>query len=72
MGTEDGKLYMFGAVDRTAKFAYAELHPRATRMIAKNFFDNLAKTVPYKIPTIPTGAVIDKIGPASPQMSAMK
>jgi len=32
--TEDGKLYMFVAVDRAAKFAYAELHPRATRTIA--------------------------------------
>ena len=25
--TEDGKLDMFVAVDRTSKFAYAELHP---------------------------------------------
>jgi hypothetical protein len=35
--TEDGKLYMFVAVDRTSKFAYAELHSHATRMIAKDF-----------------------------------
>jgi hypothetical protein len=34
--TEEGKLYMFVAVDRTSKFAYAKLHPRATRMIAKD------------------------------------
>jgi hypothetical protein len=27
--TEDGKLHMFVAVDRTSKFAFAELHPRA-------------------------------------------
>jgi hypothetical protein len=44
---EDGKLYMFVAVDRTSKFAYAELHPRATRTIAKDFLDNLIKAVPY-------------------------
>ena len=35
--TEEGKLYMFVAVDRTSKFAYAELHPPATPMIAKDF-----------------------------------
>jgi transposase InsO family protein len=52
--TEDGKLYMFVAVDRTSKFAYAELHPRATRTIAKDFLDNLIKTVPYKIHTVLT------------------
>jgi hypothetical protein len=46
--TEDGKLYMFVAVDRTSKFAYAELHPRATRIIAKDFLDNLTNAVPYK------------------------
>jgi transposase InsO family protein len=52
--TEDGKLYMFVAVDRTSKFAYAELHPRATRIIAKDFLDNLTKAVPYKIHTVLT------------------
>ena len=52
--TEDGKLYMFVAVDRTSKFAHAELHPRATRTIAKDFLDNLIKTVPYKIHTVLT------------------
>jgi transposase InsO family protein len=45
---------MFVAVDRTSKFAYAELHPRATRMIAKDFLDNLTKAVPYKIHTVLT------------------
>ena len=52
--TEDGKLYMFVAVDRASKFAYAELHPRATRTIAKDFLDNLTKAVPYKIHTVLT------------------
>jgi transposase-like protein len=52
--TEDGKLYMFVAADRTSKFAYAELHPRATRIIAKDFLDNLTKAVPSKIHTILT------------------
>jgi len=52
--TEEGKLYMFVAIDRTSKFAYAKFHPRATRMIAKDFLDNLTKVVPYKIHTILT------------------
>jgi transposase InsO family protein len=52
--TEDGKLYMFVAIDRTSTFAYAELHPRATRLIAKDFLDNLTKAAPYKIHTILT------------------
>ncbi len=49
--TEDGKLFMFVAVDRTSKFAYAE---SATRMNAKDFLDHLTKAVPYKIHTILT------------------
>jgi hypothetical protein len=52
--TEDGKLHMFVAVDRTSKFAFAELHPRATRTIANGFLDNLIKAVPYKIHTVLT------------------
>jgi hypothetical protein len=52
--TEEGKLDMFVAVDRTSKFAYAELHPRVTRMIAKDFLNNLTQAVPDKIHTILT------------------
>jgi hypothetical protein len=51
--TEDGKLDMFVAVDRTSKFAYAELHPRATRIIAKDSLDNLTKAL-FKIHTVLT------------------
>jgi hypothetical protein len=35
--TEQGKLYLFVAIDRTSKFAYAQLHERATRRIAADF-----------------------------------
>ena len=52
--TEEGKLYLFVAIDRTSKFAYAELHERATRMLAKEFMEQLIKAVPYKIHTILT------------------
>ncbi|MFP4098772.1 MAG: IS481 family transposase [Alphaproteobacteria bacterium] len=52
--TEEGKLYLFVAIDRTSKFAYAELHERATRLLAKEFLEHLIAAVPYKIHTILT------------------
>jgi transposase InsO family protein len=52
--TDEGRLYLFVAIDRTSKFAYAELHPKATRMIAKDFLSNLVAAVPYTIHTILT------------------
>ena len=42
------------SIDRTSQFAYAELHPRATRLIARDFLIHLSKVVPYKIHTILT------------------
>lgn len=47
--TQQGQLYLFVAIDRTSKFAYAELHDRATRRSAATFLKALIKTVPYKI-----------------------
>ena len=47
--TDEGRLYLFVAIDRTSKFAYAELHPKATRVIAKDFLCNLVVAVPYTI-----------------------
>ena len=52
--TEEGKLCLFVAIDRTSKFAYAELHPRATKMIAAQFLRNLIEAVPYKLHTLLT------------------
>ena len=52
--TEDGKLYMFVAIDRTSKFTYVELHPRTTKMIAAEFLRQTLKALPYKIHTILT------------------
>src|ERR1700756_2178166 len=39
--TAEGKLYMFVAIDRTSKFAYVELHKRATKIIAAEFLRQL-------------------------------
>jgi transposase InsO family protein len=52
--TEQGKLYMFVAIDRTSKFAFAELHERATRRVAGNFLRRLIEAVPYRIHTVLT------------------
>jgi hypothetical protein len=42
--TAEGKLYLLVAIDRTSKFAYAELHPKATRRIAADFLLNVIKS----------------------------
>ena len=54
VATEEGKLQLFVAIDRTCKFAYAELHEKKTKMTAAQFLRNLIATVPYKIHTILT------------------
>jgi transposase InsO family protein len=45
---------MFVAIDRVSKFAFAELHEKATRRIAADFLRRLTDAVPYKIHTVLT------------------
>jgi len=52
--TQEGRLYLLVAIDRTSKFAFIELHERATRRVAGNFLRALAAAVPYKIHTVLT------------------
>jgi len=52
--TEQGRLYLFVAIDRTSKFAFAELHPNQTRDTACHFLRRLIAAVPYCIHTILT------------------
>jgi transposase InsO family protein len=52
--TEQGKLHLFVAVDRTSKFAFAQLHEKATRAVAAGFLRDLIAAVPYKIHTVLT------------------
>ena len=47
--TEQGKLYLLVAIDRTTKFAFVELHEKATRRVAGDFLRALIKAVPYRI-----------------------
>ena len=50
----EGRLYLFVAIDRTSKFAFTELHEKATRRVAANFLQNLIRAVPYKVHTVLT------------------
>ena len=52
--TEEGKLYLFVAVDRTSKFAFAELHKAASVKVAVGFLQALIEAVPYAIHTVLT------------------
>src|ERR687890_1082969 len=52
--TEEGRLYLFVAIDRTSKFAFAQLHEKATRSVAGDFLRALIAAVPYKIHTVLT------------------
>jgi len=54
VNTEEGKLYLFVAIDRASKFAYAELHKRADKMTAAQFLRHLIAQVPYKLHTVLT------------------
>src|ERR1700761_1205339 len=50
--TEQGKLYLFVAVDRLSKFAFAQLHEAATVKTAAAFLAALIAAVPFKIHTV--------------------
>lgn len=52
--TEQGKLHMFVAIDRTSKFAFVELHEKATTAVSADFLRRLLKAVPYKVHTVLT------------------
>ena len=52
--TEQGKLYLFVAIDRTSKFAFVELHEKATTRVSGDFLRHLVAAVPYKVHTILT------------------
>src|ERR1700681_2604069 len=52
--TEEGKLYLFVGIDRTSKFAYAELHEKANRYTSTDFLKALLEAVPYMVHTILT------------------
>ena len=52
--TEEGKQYLFVAIDRTSKLAFAELQPQATQAIAVDFLRRVVPQIPYKVQKILT------------------
>lgn len=52
--TEEGKLHLFVAIDRTSKFAFAQLHQAANVKTATGFLQALVHAVPYRIHTVLT------------------
>lgn len=62
--TAEGKLYLFVAIDRTSKFAFVQLHPKATTAVAGDFLRALIQAVPYKMHTVLTDNGIHFTDPA--------
>ena len=52
--TAQGRLYLLVAIDRVTKFAFVQLHEKATRRVAGDFLRALIKAVPYTIHTVLT------------------
>ena len=52
--TEEGRQHLFVAIDRTSKVAFAELHPRAKRVVAAEFLRRVLDKLPYKVHTVLT------------------
>jgi transposase InsO family protein len=52
--TAEGKLNLFGAIDRTLKFARLRLENRAGKMEAAQFLRDLLQALPYRIHTVLT------------------
>jgi transposase InsO family protein len=52
--TEQGRLYLLVAIDRTSKFAFVELHEKVTTSVAGDFLRHLIDAIPYKVHTVLT------------------
>ena len=64
--TAEGKLHLFVAIDRVTKFAFVQLHEKATRRIAGDFLRALVKAVPYRVHTVLTDNGTHFTDPPSP------
>jgi len=53
--TPEGNLFLFVGIDRTAKFAVAQLVATADRKTAWEFLEHMLEAVPYQIHTVLTG-----------------
>jgi transposase-like protein len=55
---EGGKGFLFVAVDRASKLAFARIYRKATKLAAAAFLKVLVAAVPYKVHTVLTGAKV--------------
>jgi transposase-like protein len=58
--TEEGKLYLFVAIDRTSKIAFAKLEHEANRLTATAFLEALIEAIPYSSPICPRTATAQR------------
>ena len=49
MQIEEGKQYLFVAIDRTSKLTFAELQPQATQAITVTFLERALARIPYQV-----------------------
>ncbi len=70
--TQEGKLYLFVAIDRTSKFAVAQRVEQANRETAEEFLEHLLEVVPYKIYTILTDNGIEFAEPPRNRITRRK
>ena len=56
--TAEGKLYLFVGIDRTAKFAVAQLVATADRKTAWEFLQHMLEVAPYQVHTVLTDRAI--------------
>lgn len=70
--TTEGKLYLFVAIDRTSKFAVAQLVEKANRKTAWEFLEHLLEVVPYRVHTILTERAIEGANGSSPMASGIQ
>ena len=64
--TEEGKLHLSVGIDRTSKFAFVELHEKATTRVAGDFLRHLIAAVPYRVHTVLTDNGIHFTDPKYP------
>ncbi len=68
--TEEGRLYLLVAIDRTSKFAFVELHERVTTRVAGDFLHHLIEAVPSKVHTVLTNNGIHFTTPSNTASAA--
>lgn len=60
--TAEGKLFLFVGIDRTAKFAVAQLVATADRKTAWGFLQHMPGSVPYQVHTVLADNVLCREG----------